>query len=187
MLPINPAETDSVIGELHKNCRMRRTWKLMATVWVPGLVLVWLLSGRIAVADETSTTSDTNNTVFGDGMTYVPPSDLTGWFFNPDGPAALTPSDPSLIWTSPANIATLNEWLQLATDLGDDPSVLQEMDGLGMIGVPTAAAVTAAEQLVTQAENPGAPEPAGLALLAAGLLGIGAVAAARARRTRRYS
>jgi hypothetical protein len=163
---------------------MRRFWKLTAPVWVVGLVLVWLPGERIAVADDVS---DTNDTVFGDGMIYVPPADLTGWFFNPDDPVALPPSDPSQIWTSPGNIATLNQWLQLATDLGDDPSVLQEMYGFGMISAPNAAAVTAAEEVVAQVQNSGAPEPVGFALLAAGLLVMGVVAGMRTRRMGRYS
>jgi len=168
---------------------MRRGWKQRATVRVmelalAGLVLVGLPGGRNAAADETS---DTKDTVFGDGMTYIPPSDLTGWFFSPDDPAALQPSDPSQIWTSPENIATLNQWLQLATDLGGDSSVLQEMYGFGMISAPNAAAMTAGEELVAQVENAEVPEPAGFALLTGGLLVMGAAAGIRTWRRRRYA
>jgi hypothetical protein len=152
--------------------------KLLPSLLTAGLVLVWPTGG---VADSIG---DTDDTVFGSGMTYVPPADLTGWFFDSDAPPAFPVApDPSQPWTSAANIATLNYWLGVVSDLGDDPVALEQLYTAGMIDAPTAGALTYSQ---TQAENPVAPEPAGAALLGAGLLVIGIVAEARRRRIRRY-
>lgn len=155
---------------------MRRFRKLLILLWTVGLVLMW---PRQAPADSLS---DLEDSVWGSGMPYVPPSDLTGWFFDPDTAAAFPEApDPSQPWTSPANIATLNYWLSLVTDMGDPTAMLDQVYLAGMIDAPT---VQALDQAETQA---GAPEPAGLGLLAAGLLAMGAIVAARTRRLRRYS
>jgi hypothetical protein len=108
-------------------------------------------------------------------MTYVPPADLTGWFFNPDGPAASPQApDPSQPWTSQENIATLNAWLSVVSDFGNDPA-------LGVIG--TVSGQLLADSLAP-AGQAGAPEPAVLALLSAGLIVLGAMAEVRRRRIR---
>ncbi len=153
--------------------------KLLTLLLTAGLGLVWPPG---APADSVD---DSDDTVFGSGMTYVPPADLTGWFFDPDAPAAFPVApDPSQPWTSAANIATLNYWLGLVSDLGDDSAALEQLYTAGMIDAPTAEALTYSQ---TEAEDPGAPEPAGFALLGGGLLVIGIVAQERRRRIRRYS
>jgi hypothetical protein len=64
---------------------------------------------------------------------------LSDWFFNPDPPqpfpAELNPSDP---WTSDANIDTLNYWLSLVVELGEenDSSQLTPLYGSGTISSP---------------------------------------------------
>lgn len=101
----------------------------LSFLWLTAaLVLVWTLR---ASADSMG---DLNSTVWGSGMSYVPPADLTGWFFNSDGPpASAFPAapDPSLPWTSAANIATLNNWLGVAADPGDNPATLDRLSRQG--------------------------------------------------------
>jgi hypothetical protein len=109
-------------------------------------------------------------------MIYVPPADLTGWFFNSDGfqpfPMDLDPSQP---WTSADNLAALNYWLGVVPDFGQSP------DGSG-IGTPMDQALN--DSLIS-ADEAGAPEPPGWRLFLAGLLLIGAMAEIRRRRIRR--
>ena len=120
-----------------------------------------------------------DSTVFGYGMTYVPPADLTGWFFNPDGPPPFSlPPDPSQPWTSPENIATLNYWLGVVSDLGADPATLEHASGTGITNL--------AQNGPPSAQDAGAPEPAAWELFPAGLLLIGAIEELRGRRRRRY-
>jgi len=113
-------------------------------------------------------------------MTYVPPADLTGWFFNPGNPAAFPQAaDASQQWTSPENVATLNYWLSVVSDIGGDPAVT---------GAISAVSGQAFNGSLAPAGEAGAPEPAVPALLAAGLLVLGAMAEVMRRRRirRRY-
>ena len=141
------------------------------------LVIICLAGARVATADQITADEipDTADSVWGSGMTYVPPSDLSSWFFDSSGPAALPESDPLQIWTSPVNIATLNEWLTLAEDLSGDPSLLQEMYAAGMIDASAVGGVAASRAPVDPAQGAqnqdsgGVREPMSLWLVAGGL------------------
>jgi hypothetical protein len=108
-------------------------------------------------------------------------SGLTGWFFNPPQSSPSEP-DPSQAWTSPENIATLEYWLSVVVEIGNDPSLLAEFYGLGMISAPNLAT---AQATLTNLENPqtpsNVPEPLTLALTGGGLAFLGLYAAKRIR------
>jgi hypothetical protein len=111
-------------------------------------------------------------------------SGLSGWFFNPDPPQSFpSEPDPSQPWTSPENIATLEYWLSLVVELGNDPSLLTQLYGLGMIGSPNLASAQATlTTLENSQETPGnVPEPLTLALIGGGLAFLGLYAAKRSR------
>lgn len=157
----------------------------LRSVWLAGLVLVWL-SGA-AAADSIGGTVDTS--VPADGTGDLPPADLSGWFFSLDPqlpfPTEPDPSQPDLsqAWTSPENIATLNYWLGLVMELGDDPSLLAQLYGLGMISSPDPATLMVSQ--VSNQESPSdIPEPATLPLFIGGLALLGLNATERARRLR---
>jgi hypothetical protein len=147
--------------------------RLMRIVMIPALLGAWLCCATLAVADT-----------IGDGTGQDPsgapaldiPADLAGWFLN------VNPADQ---WTSAANIATMESWLQIIVQLGDDPSLLSELNGLGMIdpGAITIGSNVVEAQAVV-------PEPATLNLMGSALLGgalllLGLDAARRVRRARR--
>ena len=106
-------------------------------------------------AGQTLTTSDDSGDVS---------PQLNGWFSNIDSPPAVPVApDPSQAWTSAANIATMNYWLSVVAELGDDPSLINELYGLGMID---SAQVTQFETGTASST----PEPVTWALLAGGLV-----------------
>jgi hypothetical protein len=151
-------------------------------VWFAGSVLIWLLGANLASADTISDTADTS--ALDDGTGDLPLTDLSGWFFNldPQLPFPAEP-DPSQSWTSPANIATLDYWLSVVSELGDDPSLLAQLYGLGMINSPDPAAVMVSE--VSTEESPSdVPEPGTPGLFIGGLALLGVYATQRARRLR---
>lgn len=136
----------------------------------------------MASADVISGAADTSAP--NDGAGDLPPADLSGWFssLDPQLPFPTEP-DPSLPWTSPENIAALNYWLSLVMELGDDPSLLAQLYGLGMSSSPDPAAVPASQ--VSTQETPGnVPEPRTPALFIGGLALLGLHATERARRLR---
>lgn len=154
---------------------MRITRGYVCPFWVAMLLICKLLNPGSALADDIKNIDDT---VFGDGMTYVPPADLTGWFFDPSGPAAdPVQSDPSQIWTSVANIATLNEWLSIVAGLGDDSA---SASNGAVDGDALALTQTVGEQTTQGSEA--APEPLTAGLLIAGLALVAGYAAVRMRR-----
>jgi hypothetical protein len=144
-------------------------WRTLTVGLVTAVLWPW-----VATANSIN---DLASTVFGSGMTYVPPADLTGWFFNPEGllPFPLAP-DPSQPWTSPENIAALKDWLGVVSDLGGDPGIIERFPGSGdQAQIDSMAA----------AQDTGTPEPPEWALAATGLLMVGAIAEVRRRRKRR--
>jgi hypothetical protein len=161
----------------------------LKSVWLAGLVLMWLLFANAAAADDDTAVSIS---VVDDGLGDLPASDLSGWFFSPDPDLPFPPEpDPSQPWTSPENIETINYWLSLVMDLGSDPSLLSQLYGLGMISSPDLTSVQISQlilsndQLISQETTGSTPEPVTMGLLGGGLALLGLCAAARARRIRR--
>jgi hypothetical protein len=144
-------------------------------------VLACLFFANAAAADETAGSTP----VIDDGTSDLPASDLSGWFYSPD-PDLPFPSepDPSQPWTSAANIETLNYWLSLVEELEDDPSLLAQLYGMGMISSPDLTSdqvnqlILSNDQVITL--EPGSvPEPVTLGLLGGGLALLGLYAAGR--------
>ena len=155
-----------------------------------GVRLAWglflcLVCVSVALADDL--TLSENSSIDGSANDLMP-GGLTGWFFTSDNPPPYpVETDAGQPWTSPDNIATLDYWLSLVAELQYDPSLLQELYGLGMISAPDAAAVASAQTFVSQAaqadqptgleDEGGAPEPGTLGLLAGSLVLLGLSAA----------
>src|ERR1700678_3759120 len=95
--------------------------KLIHIVMLSMLLAAWLCCATLAVADTIG--DETGQDPSGPPALDIP-ADLAGWFLN------INPADQ---WTSAANIATMESWLQIIVQLGDDPSLLSELNGLGMI------------------------------------------------------
>lgn len=155
-----------------------------------GLVLACLLFANAASADDTDSTANVSG--IDDGMGDLPTSDLTGWFFNPDPDVTFPPEpDPSQPWTSPDNLATLNYYLEIVIDIGEDPSLLSELYGMGMIDSPdlTSAQISqlilSNDQTISQDTVGAVPEPVTWGLFGGGLALLGLYSAERARRIRR--
>jgi len=154
----------------------------LRSFWLAGLVLGWLLFANAAAANTPNGDNDTAGGVSGidDGIGDLPASDLNGWFFNPDPdlPFPAEP-DPAQPWTSPANIETMNYWLTLVMDLGDDPALLSQLYELGMIGSPNltpaqiSQLILSNDQLIASETTGSVPEPAALGLLGGGLTLMG--------------
>jgi hypothetical protein len=164
----------------------------LKSVWLAGIVLAWLPFASTAAADDITAVSVS---VVDDGIGDLPASDLSGWFFSPDpDPPFPAEPDPSQAWTSPENLETMNYWLSLVEELGDDPSndpsndpsLLPQLYGLGMIRSPdlTPAQISrlilSNNELISQKTVGDVPEPATLGLLGGGLALLG-LYAARAR------
>jgi hypothetical protein len=145
--------------------------KDLRPVWLAGILLAWLLGANVAAADEIIEIAGLDVSIPGDLSTSA--SDLEGWFSNGDTqqpfPAELDPSQP---WTSAANIATMDYWLSLVMELGNDPSLLTELYGLGMITSPDPATVGSANDVsqgLTQENLNDVSEPRTLGLFLGGL------------------
>jgi hypothetical protein len=156
----------------------------LRSIFLTGLVLAWLVCTNVAKADSISSVSGLDVSSLDDGTGDSSDSGLSGWFFNPN-PQQPFPSepDPSQTWTSPDNIATLEYWLSLVVQLGDDPSLLTQLYGLGMISSPNLATAQATlADLENSQQTPGSvPEPLTLALVGGGLAFMGLYASKRSR------
>ena len=167
---------------------MKNIRTVLRSVGLAGLVLAWLFVANAAAADEMAG----SDTVIDDGMGDLPASDLTGWFFNPDPGQPFPPEpDPSQPWTSPENLATINYYLAIVQELGNDPSLLSQLYGMGMISSPDLTStqisqlILSNDQLISQDTAGSVPEPVSLELLGGGLAFLGIYAVGRARRIRR--
>jgi len=159
---------------------LKNVQSLLRSVWLTGMALACLLCANVAAAGVISGTADTS--ALDDGTGDLPASDLSGWFFSLDPQLPFpTEPDPSQPWTSPENIATLNYWLSLVMELGDDPSLLVQLYGLGMISSPDPA-TRPASQVSTQQTPGNVPEPVTMGLFMWGLAVLGLYALERARR-----
>ncbi len=170
-----------------KNVKNIRTG--LRSVGLAGLALAWLFVANAAAADETAVS---NTVIIDDGMGDLPASDMTGWFNNPDPGQPFPPEpDPSQPWTSPENLATINYWLGIVLELGDDPSLLSQLYEMGMISSPDLTStqisqlILSNDQLISQDTSGSVPEPVTPWLLCGGLAFLGLYAAERGRRVRR--
>jgi hypothetical protein len=147
---------------------MRRTrglWLLLATV----------IGAIPLAADAIGSHGETGLESFSDGLDDLPPAQIGGWFFN----SYPFYSDPSRIWTSAGNIATMNYWASLVAQLGEHPELLAQLYGLGLTDLPgtewiNQSQTTLTTQTNTQLAPAVVPEPATLEILgfALGIFGL---------------
>jgi len=150
----------------------------LRSIFLAGLVLALSVCVNAAKADSIANISglDLSSLDVSSVDDGSDDSGLSGWFFNPDPPQPFpSEPDPSQPWTSPENIATLEYWLSLVAELGDDPSLLSQLYGLGMISSPNLATadVTLADLENSQETTGNVPEPLTLALIGGGLALLG--------------
>lgn len=148
---------------------MKNILKCLKPMVCASLVIAGLFTASLARADTADTSEWLDN-----GTSDVPPTQLSGWFFNPDTTPFPAPSDPSEQWTSQANIDLINYWLSLVSDLADDPS------SAGAVGDPSAS-TELQDQVQTLVV---APEPATFSMLGGGLAMLGIYGVRRTRRVR---
>jgi hypothetical protein len=143
---------------------MQKQWKV---ILFPCVLIGCLVCASMAAAD---TIAFTDGWGFSDEAFGGIPADLNGWSLS-QWFIALEPSNQ---WTSAANLATMNSWLTIVDELsGIDPSLLSELDGLGMI-----------EPSIPGAGVSNAPEPVLMGFLGVALLGLGLYGSKRARAIR---
>jgi hypothetical protein len=148
------------------------------------LVVACLFSANTAGAGTIADNSWMDTSAPNPGSDALSASSLNGWFFSGNSdPSLPAPADPSQPWTSAANIATLNSWLSAVTELGDDPSLLSQLSGMGMITSPDSG-LTSVVQTSFQESITSSPEPFTLGLLIGGLAFLLFYAAVRTRRMR---
>lgn len=152
----------------------------LRAIFLTGLVLAGLVCANVAKADSISNVNglDVSSLDYG-----TDDSGLSGWFFNPD-PQQPFPSepDPSQPWTAPENIATLEYWLSVVVEIGNDPSLLAQFYGLGMISSPNLATAQATLADLENSQTQGnVPEPLTLVLTGGGLAFLGFYAVKRSR------
>jgi hypothetical protein len=112
----------------------------------------------------------------------MPDPQLSGWFYDSTSPY-LFPGQPDLSqpWTSAANIALMNSWLNLVLQAYGDPALLAQLNGLGTsdyAGPSIASVPTNSQQAPTTT-----PEPALLGLLGTGATFLAFCMMIRTRRT----
>jgi hypothetical protein len=146
--------------------------KLIRIIPLRTLLAAWLCCATLAIADTIG--DETGQDPSSAGTTDVP-ADLAGWFLN------VNPADQ---WTSAANIATMESWLQIIVQLGDDPNLLSDLNGLGMID-PAAVIGSNSVEAPAFVPEPGTLNLMGSALLGGVLLLFGLDAVRRVRRARR--
>jgi hypothetical protein len=142
---------------------VKKIGKWLSLVCTASCLAIWLLSANVAAADTFGATAgeDLSASDFS-GTGDLPASGLNGWFFNTNPPQPGLPlTDLSLPWTSAQNIATMNYWLSLVTELDDNPSLLPQLYGLGMTSSPDAATPEFAvvSQVGAQTLPSNVPEP----------------------------
>jgi hypothetical protein len=143
---------------------MQKRWQV---ILFPCALIVWLFCASMAAADTIAFTDSWGlpDEDFGGIFADLNGWSLSQWFI------ALEPANQ---WTSAANLATMNSWLTIVDELsGIDPSLLSELNGLGMIGpsVPSSAISNA-------------PEPVLMGFLGVALLALGLYGSKRARAIR---
>jgi hypothetical protein len=121
-------------------------------ILLPALLVAWLCCANPAAAD---TSGIVDISALDDGLADTPPADIEGWFLT---------FDPSNQWTTAANIATMESWLAVVEELGDDASVIPQV-------VPQLQGVIDESSSTTYSETSQSvvPEPATLELLAGAL------------------
>ncbi len=121
-------------------------------ILLPALLAAWLCCANTAAAD---TNGIVDIPALDDGLADTPPADLGGWFLT---------FDPSNQWTTAANIATMESWLAVVEEFGDDASVVSQV-------VPQLQGLIDESSSTTysQTSQSTVPEPATLELLAGAL------------------
>jgi hypothetical protein len=159
------------------------------SLWFAILLFAWLPCASIAhadmIGDDAGKDISSPEFPFGD----LPASELGGWFFNPNSPPPF-PAQPDLSqpWTSAENIALMNYWLglvsqlELEAQLQNDPALLAQLYGLGMLSDPGAPQLSQLGTVNSQQNPSEVPEPLTMGLLVVGLLLVGSYAGARMRR-----
>lgn len=125
---------------------MRTHWEFILPA---ALLAAWLCCASPAVAQ---TSGIVDIAALEDGLSDIPTAELEGWFMT---------FDPSIQWTSAANIVTMESWLLIAEEMSIDPSSLVQLEALEASNAPSIANSLTDETLV--------PEPATLELLGGAL------------------
>jgi hypothetical protein len=142
---------------------------------VLGLLSGWMLCAGVASAGTIAVGGQTGSSI-NDWINNTPPSDLSGFFDLGVNPFPSEP-DPSQIWTSQDNIATVDYWQSLVDQIALDPSILPTLYGLGMTSTSTSGAILASSSALVFS-----PEPVTAALFGGGLALLGFYARRRTHR-----
>jgi hypothetical protein len=146
--------------------------KIMSKFGLASTLLTFFFFVNIAAANTVG--GDVQDQSFDDWIVTIP-ADLSGFFELGKNPFPLETS-PGLPWTDPNNIATLNYWMSLISELGDNPSLLPDLYGLGMNDgsggstSPTVDVSATSLSSLSSTDVASTPEPVTGALLGAGLI-----------------